>query len=163
MIYVLYSIIAIATFLFMEFMAWFTHKYIMHGFLWFLHKDHHQHKSGFFEKNDWFFVLFAIPCILLLLFGKTNPNPWLFSVGLGILMYGIAYFLAHDVIVHQRFKWFGKSNNRYIRALRWSHKMHHKHLEKENGESFGFLVIGKKYWEKIKRDDLLKENRSSSK
>ena len=26
---------------FMEFVAWFTHKYVMHGFLWFLHKDHH--------------------------------------------------------------------------------------------------------------------------
>jgi beta-carotene 3-hydroxylase len=28
-------------FIFMEFMAWFTHKYIMHGFLWVLHKNHH--------------------------------------------------------------------------------------------------------------------------
>ncbi len=26
----------------MEFMAWFTHKYIMHGFLWYLHEDHHK-------------------------------------------------------------------------------------------------------------------------
>ena len=25
----------------MEFVAWFAHKYIMHGFLWSLHKDHH--------------------------------------------------------------------------------------------------------------------------
>ena len=29
----------IATFCFMEFIAWFSHKYIMHGFMWFLHKD----------------------------------------------------------------------------------------------------------------------------
>ena len=26
----------------MEFMAWFTHKYVMHGFLWNLHFDHHK-------------------------------------------------------------------------------------------------------------------------
>ncbi len=157
MIYILYAVIIVATFFFMEFMAWFTHKYIMHGFLWFLHKDHHQPEPGFLEKNDWFFVMFAIPSILLLLFGTIDANPWLFSVGLGILLYGIAYFLAHDVIVHQRLKWFTHSKNRYVRAIRWSHKMHHKHLEKENGESFGFLIIGKKYWDKIRRDDQLRK------
>ena len=50
----------VATFFFMEFVAWFAHKYIMHGFLWVLHKDHHQKEPGFFEKNDLFFLIFAI-------------------------------------------------------------------------------------------------------
>ena len=36
-----FAIVFVSTFLFMEFMAWFSHKYIMHGFLWSLHKDHH--------------------------------------------------------------------------------------------------------------------------
>ena len=31
----------VATFSFMEFVAWAVHKYIMHGFLWSIHKDHH--------------------------------------------------------------------------------------------------------------------------
>ena len=50
----------IATFCFMEFIAWFSHKYIMHGFMWFLHKDHHKkdHKS-WFERNDMFFLQYA--------------------------------------------------------------------------------------------------------
>jgi beta-carotene 3-hydroxylase len=45
----------------MEFMAWFTHKYIMHGFLWSLHKDHH-HKDhdSWFERNDAFFIFYAV-------------------------------------------------------------------------------------------------------
>jgi len=55
------TLIVIATFFFMEFMAWFTHKYVMHGFLWYLHRDHHQGKEGFFEKNDSFFLIFAVP------------------------------------------------------------------------------------------------------
>ena len=47
------------TFFFMEFVAWFTHKYIMHGFLWSLHKDHHQvDKDKKFQKNDYFFLIF---------------------------------------------------------------------------------------------------------
>ena len=44
----------------MEFIAWATHKYIMHGFLWNLHKDHHQiNKDKILENNDAFFLIFA--------------------------------------------------------------------------------------------------------
>jgi beta-carotene 3-hydroxylase len=59
------------------------------------------------------------------------------------------------VIIHQRFKWFSRSNNTYIRAIRWAHKMHHKHLHKHQGESFGMLYVHKKYWEKVRRDKQL--------
>jgi beta-carotene 3-hydroxylase len=30
--------------------------------------------------------------------------------------------------------------------------MHHKHLNKEEGESFGMLYVHQKYWEKVRRD-----------
>jgi beta-carotene 3-hydroxylase len=33
--------------------------------------------------------------------------------------------------------------------------MHHKHLNKDQGESFGMLWVAKKYWEKIRRDKKL--------
>ena len=47
-------LIIMSTFLFMEFVAWATHKYVMHGFLWHLHKDHHVvNKDHKFQKNDW--------------------------------------------------------------------------------------------------------------
>jgi beta-carotene 3-hydroxylase len=68
------------------------------------------------------------------------------------MAYGAAYFIVHDVIIHQRFKWFSKSRNTYVRAIKWAHKMHHKHLNKEQGESFGMLLVHKKYWEKVRRD-----------
>lgn len=69
--------------------------------------------------------------------------------------YGFAYFIVHDVIIHQRFKWFTRSNSTYVRAIRWAHKMHHKHLGKEDGESFGMLYVHKIYWDKIRRDKKL--------
>ena len=51
---ILYLFIVILTFSFMEFVAWFTHKYIMLGILWHLHKDHHQpNDKSIFEKNDY--------------------------------------------------------------------------------------------------------------
>lgn len=71
------------------------------------------------------------------------------------MLYGFAYFIVHDVIIHQRFKWFTKSNNTYVRAIRWAHKMHHKHLGKEDGESFGFLYVHRKYMDKVRRDKKL--------
>lgn len=138
--------IFIATFFFMEFVAWFAHKYVMHGFLWSLHKDHHVKEPGFFEKNDAFFLIFAVPSWLSIMFGMIYGWDYLVAFGIGILAYGFAYFLVHEVFIHQRFKWFRNSNNAYLRAVRRAHKMHHKHLTKEDGESFGMLIFPYKYW-----------------
>ena len=55
------GMVILITFFAMEFVAWFTHKFIMHGFLWNLHFDHHNTQPGFFQKNDAFFLIFAIP------------------------------------------------------------------------------------------------------
>jgi beta-carotene 3-hydroxylase len=145
MLVVLYILIVLGSFLLMEGVAWFTHKYIMHGLLWYLHKDHHQKTPHFFEKNDAFFLIFATPSILLFLFGLKGGLNWMFFMGLGIFFYGMAYFIVHDVIIHQRFKWFTRSDNKYIKSVRWAHKMHHKHLDKHEGESFGMLFIAAKY------------------
>lgn len=153
--------IALATFIIMEGITWLTHRFVMHGFLWYLHKDHHQKGPGFFEKNDAFFLIFAIPSWLCIMLGLQNKIYWVAAIGFGIAMYGLAYFLVHEVIIHQRFKWFTRSNNTYIRAIRWAHKMHHKHLGKEEGESFGMLLVAKKYWDKIREDRKRSENKST--
>lgn len=154
-----FILVLIATFLIMEGVTWLTHKYVMHGFLWYLHRDHHQVEPGFFEKNDAFFVIFAVPSMLCIAYGVSGGTWWLAAIGFGIMAYGFAYFLVHDVIIHQRFKWFSRSKNTYVRAIRWAHKMHHKHLNKEHGESFGMLYVHKKYWEKVLRDKQLMAGR----
>lgn len=135
-----------ATFLFMEFVAWFTHKYVMHGLGWYFHKDHHQPEPGFFEKNDAFFLIFAIPSMILMFLGMTGGFDVRFYIGMGIAIYGFAYFLVHDIFIHQRFKLFTRSNNIYLRAIRKAHKVHHKHLGKEEGECFGMLIVPLKYF-----------------
>ena len=152
---VFYIALLVGTFLLMEGITWCTHKYVMHGFLWVLHRDHHQVEPGFFEKNDAFFVIFAVPSMCLIGFGTYNHVWWMQAIGFGIMAYGFAYFLVHDVIIHQRFKLFTRSNNKYIKAIRWAHKMHHKHLGKEDGESFGMLLVAKKYWDKVRKDEAL--------
>ena len=55
-----FFLIFLVTFLVMECVTWCTHKFVMHGFLWYLHEDHHQPKyKNLFEKNDLFFIIFA--------------------------------------------------------------------------------------------------------
>ncbi|HRF25303.1 MAG TPA: beta-carotene hydroxylase, partial [Chitinophagaceae bacterium] len=107
------------------------------------------------EKNDLFAFIFAVPSFLMIYFGTYDHIWWLQAIGFGVMLYGFAYFLVHDVIIHQRVKWFTRSNNTYVRAIRWAHKMHHKHLNKEDGESFGFLFVAKKYRNKVKKDKQL--------
>lgn len=150
--YLINTGIVIATFIFMEGVAWFAHKYIMHGLLWTLHRDHHKRDDGqILERNDSFFVLFATPGILCLLFGTFNDFNYLFFIGLGITIYGLAYFLVHDIFIHQRFKIFTRSNNWYLRGIRKAHKIHHKHLGKEEGECFGMLWVPLKYFREQKK------------
>ena len=143
----IWIITIIITFFTMEFVAWFSHKYIMHGFLWFLHKDHHKkdHKS-WFERNDLFFLQFAgISAIFVILWGEFNF--WFgLPIAIGIFLYGIAYFIVHDIFIHQRFKIFRNINNRYAIGIRRGHKMHHKHIGKDEGECFGMLLVPRKYF-----------------
>ena len=135
-------IVVLVSFLSMECVAWLAHKYIMHGFLWSLHHDHHQRDDqAFFEKNDYFFLIFATPGILCIYTGVMNDFSYSFWVGIGITLYGTAYFFVHDIFIHQRFKIFRNSDSVYLRAIRRAHKMHHKHLGKYNGECFGMLWV----------------------
>lgn len=143
----IYALITLGVFVLMEGITWCTHKYVMHGFGWFLHEDHHE--PGYphvFEKNDAFFVVFAIPSMALFFAGTYTPQTYLFFIGLGILFYGIAYFLVHDVLIHQRFKWFKKTNIKYFKALRKAHKVHHKNMGKEDSQCFGMLFVPLKYF-----------------
>ena len=140
-------IIVVLTFCVMECVTWLTHKYIMHGLLWNLHEDHHNKQPHFFEKNDYFFVIFAVVAMTFFAIGTYLPG-WelLVFIGIGITLYGMGYFLVHDILIHQRFKLFSRTSNVYFRALRKAHKIHHKHLGKEEGECFGMLFVPFRYF-----------------
>lgn len=140
-------IIVFSTFFLMEGATWLIHKYVMHGFLWILHKDHHDHSTeGHLEKNDYFFIIFAIPAIILMYLGRQEGFNYLFYIGLGVTLYGMAYFFAHDIFIHQRISFLSNTKNPYLLAIRRAHKQHHKHLGRERGECFGFLWVPVKYF-----------------
>ena len=149
---VLYTAITLATVAGMEFVAWAAHKYLMHGILWIWHEDHHRphhDKDGFFEKNDLFFLVFAIPSAASYIIGLNVAGWfWLTFVGIGISIYGAIYFLIHDVYIHRRFSWFRQLDSPYSRGILRAHGHHHAVTEKHGAESFGLLVVAKKYFGK---------------
>jgi beta-carotene 3-hydroxylase len=136
-------LIVLATVAAMELVAWASHRYVMHGFGWAWHRDHHEPHGKLLEKNDRFALFGAALSIALFAWG----SPWIMGadawwpatwLGLGVLCYGLIYTLVHDGLVHQRwFRWVPERG--YAKRLVQAHKLHHATLGKEGGVSFGFL------------------------
>ncbi len=143
---VIKALIIIATFFFMEGVAWFTHKYIMHGWLWSWHKSHHKKHNHALEKNDLFALVFSIPSIALIMLGYEYESLEILRYfGFGIMSYGIFYFIFHDIIVHRRVKLKYKAKSKYMKRIMNAHYKHHEIHTKEGAEAFGFLYAPKKY------------------
>lgn len=137
-------ILVLLSFVFMEFVAWSNHKYVMHGFLWSLHRDHHigtnASKPGF-QKNDLFFLIYATPAIILIITGLSAMNYNLIAIGAGITLYGFTYFAIHDVVIHQRLPIFKNPENKYIKAIIKAHGAHHKPAGPKDFKNYGLLVF----------------------
>lgn len=125
----------------MEGVAYATHRWIMHGPGWFLHRSHHRPRHGRFEANDLYALIFALPSVLLL-WGGVNAGwgSWAAWVGAGIAAYGAIYFGFHDVIVHRRIAHRIVPRSNYFRRIVQAHLLHHATESKEGAVSFGFLV-----------------------
>lgn len=136
-------LIVLASIAAMEVVAWASHKYVMHGFAWSWHRDHHEPHDGLLEKNDRFALVGAALSIGMFALGSPwvmGPDAWWPGtwIGLGVLGYGLIYTLVHDGLVHQRwFRWVPRRG--YARRLVQAHKLHHASIGKAGGVSFGFV------------------------
>jgi beta-carotene 3-hydroxylase len=120
----------------------FDRNFSVYGGGGLVHKVH----NHVLERNDLFAVVFSIPSITLFVLSTSIfPSPYLFSVGIGILCYGIFYLIFHDIIVHQRIKWVPKNKSSYLYRMIHAHYIHHAKHSKENCEAFGFLYAPKKF------------------
>jgi beta-carotene 3-hydroxylase len=130
----------VLTVLAMEGVAYVAHRWVMHGFGWFLHESHHRPRTGNWERNDWYFVIFAMPSIALLIGGTSGAwHPWTIWVGAGIAAYGAIYLGFHDVIVHKRLDSGYVPRSNYMKRIVQAHRLHHVVETKDGTVSFGFL------------------------
>jgi beta-carotene 3-hydroxylase len=131
----------------MEFSGWFIHKFIMHGPLWNIHKTHHQPSKSPFELNDLFSLLFGSIAIALILIGAADFD-YRFWIGIGISLYGLLYFIIHDVMVHRRVRWFERPKNSFLLGIFRAHQAHHATNKKDDAVSFGLFIVPKKYFKR---------------
>lgn len=138
------AVLVLATVVAMEGVAWASHRYVMHGFGWSWHRDHHEPHDYPLEKNDLFalvgaalsIAMFALGSPLVLGARAWPPGTW---IGLGVLIYGVIYTAVHDGLVHQRYgRWTPRRG--YARRLAQAHRLHHAAIGKEGGVSFGFVL-----------------------
>ncbi|MBN8831850.1 MAG: sterol desaturase family protein [Sphingomonadales bacterium] len=125
----------------MEGFAYVMHRWVMHGPGWFLHASHHRPRTGMWELNDLYFVIFAAPSILLLLGGvQWGWGDWATAAGAGIAAYGAIYLGFHDIIVHRRLAHHYVPRSAYMKRIVQAHRLHHVVETREGNVSFGFLV-----------------------
>jgi beta-carotene 3-hydroxylase len=141
----MYIGIIFLTFLLMEGVAWFLHKYVMHGFGWYFHEDHHRYTKGRFEKNDIFGLFFALLSFLLILTGFLGSFDIRLPIGIGVALYGMGYFLIHDTFFHKRIKIKYRPKSKYIKRVLNAHAIHHQKSKAHDGICFGFLYARKKF------------------
>lgn len=131
----------LATIAVMEGVAYVAHRWVMHGWGWFLHASHHRARTGPFEWNDLYAVIFAVPSFFLLLGGvQLGWWPGCTWIGSGIAAYGAIYFGFHDWIVHRRLPHRYVARWGYMKRIIQAHRLHHVVETKEGTVSFGFLV-----------------------
>jgi len=130
------TLIVLAAFVAMEAVSYLTHRFVMHGFGFGLHKSHHVNRDGGFEKNDLYPMIFSSVAILSFTAGTFSPalRP-LVLAGTGITLYGVAYLFVHEIYIHHRL-WSFKGRHRLLEWMKASHRIHHLF----GGEPFGMLL-----------------------
>lgn len=134
----------------LEIFSYIVHRWIFHGMLWRIHESHHVATKGIFELNDIFSVIFGGSSVLLLVFAEYPLIKSIaFPIGLGIAIYGVFYFIAHDLFTHRRFLKFS-SDNKLLLTIRAAHQRHHQTADKIGIEPYGLFVFNfGRFWRKV--------------
>ena len=136
---------AAAAFAVMEIAAYVLHRFLFHGVLWRVHRTHHDpahgHGQGGLEWNDLFSVGFAAVSLGLMWVGREDPiASTAFALGLGVAVYGVLYFVLHDLYTHGRFAPF-RTGNPAAQAVKRAHGRHHQSLSREGQEPYGLFLF----------------------
>ncbi len=132
--------LALAIVAVMEAFAYAAHRWIMHGPMWFWHASHHRERDGWFERNDRFALVFGLAsCVPIFMGTQLHLGSAWTWIGVGIIVYGMIYFLFHDVLVHRRIAHHIVPRSRYLRRIVQAHRLHHAVGTKDGTVSFGFL------------------------
>jgi beta-carotene 3-hydroxylase len=132
----LFALVAVGTVGVMEVLSYLLHRFLMHGPGWTVHADHHMPTGGCFERNDLYPASFSALAVALFSLGTTVPAlRLLVAAGVGMTVYGMAYFYVHEVCVHRRLP-LPRPSWALLIWLERRHRIHHLY----GGEPYGMLL-----------------------
>lgn len=138
LVFILFTLLGFAG---MEVISYLVHRFVFHGLFWEIHKTHHEAHHGLFELNDLFSIFFAGVSIGLMYLGSADPLASVnFALGTGIAIYGILYFVIHDLFAHKRFLPFS-SDSKIMKLIRRAHQRHHQTVDKKGQEPYGLFLF----------------------
>ena len=115
----------LGSFVFMEGVAYITHKYVMHGFLWSLHESHHRPREGLLRKKRPVRIFLRPAVDTADLAGRQCQPDAVLPIGTGLTAYGL--FLLRLSRRHSappaavRYR----GNNAYMKRIIQAHYVHH--------------------------------------
>ncbi|MHB1536884.1 MAG: sterol desaturase family protein, partial [Acidimicrobiales bacterium] len=131
-------VVASVAFAVMEPVSYASHRWVMHGAGWVLHRSHHRdnrERRDRFEANDWFPVIFAGATVTAMAVGTRVPAARLaVPAAVGVTAYGAAYAFVHDVYIHRRLGRLPSVG--LLERLGEAHALHHRF----GGEPYGMLL-----------------------
>ncbi|WP_095508826.1 sterol desaturase family protein [Rubrivirga marina] len=139
-----FALLTFAAFAAMEVLSYVLHRWLLHGPLWKMHRTHHDPAHGHgdgLEWNDLFAVAWGALSVGLIWAGRADPlASTAFPLGVGIAVYGVLYFVLHDLYAHGR---LGprKTGVPAAQAIKRAHGRHHQSLSKDGQEPYGLFLF----------------------
>lgn len=122
------TVIALVTACLMEPWARFLHGQVWHRALWRVHRSHHTRRKGRFETNDALSGTHAPIAAALIMIGCNLHGlaaTAAIGVGAGMTVFGFAYVIVHDGLVHGRLPASFLTRYGWLRRVRDAHAVHH--------------------------------------
>lgn len=122
------ALVAVVVAAAMEPWAQLLHGRVWHRRLWGVHRSHHARRPGRFERNDALSAAHAPIATALIMVG-CNMHGLLavaaIGTGAGMTLFGLAYVLFHDGVVHGRLPVGFLLRLPGVRRIRDAHAVHH--------------------------------------
>ena len=149
-----FLLLVLAAFAVMEVASYVLHRWLLHGLLWRMHRSHHDPAHGHgdgFEWNDLFSLTFALASMALFWIGREDPvASTAFPIGVGIAVYGVLYFILHDLYAHGRLGRM-KMKNPAAQSVKRAHGRHHQSLSKVGQEPYGLFLFPPSFGRRFER------------
>ena len=130
------------SFLSMEYFIRYSHKYLWHGPLWFLHAPHHAKPSNDqVDENDILGMGNAVWIMAMMAYWSQYPESKYFvQIGgyfIGVILYGTLVLYLHDGLSHNRFSTVPIFFKKKLRKEAALHLRHHRTITQP---PYGFFL-----------------------